>query len=97
MITFNHEFNSKFKRIKVPLISARETALEETDAVTSAVEEDRKHESEAAIVRIMKARRVLSHTDLLAETTRQLGQRFSPTPMVSFIILHNESFCGVCC
>ena len=60
----------------------KEVSLEEHEAVTSAVEEDRRHLIEAAIVRIMKARRRLSHTDLLAEATRQLSVRFQPTPMV---------------
>lgn len=80
----------------MPLISARESALEETEAASSAVEEDRRHEAEAAIVRIMKARRTLSHADLLAEATRQLGQRFAPTPMVrtrtdTFAVFHEFS------
>ena len=80
IITFNNEFSSKFKRIKVPLI--KESSVEETEAVTSAVEEDRRHQIEAALVRIMKARRRLSHTDLVAEATRQLSVRFQPTPLV---------------
>ena len=64
----------------MPLI--KESSVEETDAVTSAVEEDRRHQIEAALVRIMKARRRLSHTDLVAEATRQLSVRFQPTPLV---------------
>lgn len=44
------------------------------------VEEDRRHLVEAVIVRTMKARRTLSHNDLVAEVTRQLSYRFNPNP-----------------
>ena len=46
------------------------------------VEEDRKPQIEAAIVRIMKARRVLDHNSVVAEVTRQLSPRFLPNPVV---------------
>lgn len=44
------------------------------------VEEDRKHHIEAAIVRIMKARRVLDYNSIVTEVTRQLSGRFQPQP-----------------
>ncbi|GAX18317.1 cullin 3 [Fistulifera solaris] len=48
--------------------------------VPVAVEEDRRHLVEAAIVRIMKARRRLDHNGLVAEVTKQLQVRFNPSP-----------------
>ena len=37
---------------------------------------------EAAIVRIMKARRVLDHNSVVAEVSQQLSSRFVPNPTV---------------
>ena len=46
------------------------------------MEEDRKPQIEAAVVRIMKARRVLDHNSIVAEVARQLSARFVPNPTV---------------
>lgn len=46
------------------------------------VEEDRKPQIEAAIVRIMKSRRILDHNNIVTEVTRQLAPRFLPNPTV---------------
>ena len=80
VFTFNDEFSSKFKRIKVPLISAKEISPEETNTIPHTVEEDRRHQVEAAIVRTMKARKKINHNDLVAEVSRQLYNRFNPNP-----------------
>eukprot|EP00536_Pseudo-nitzschia_multiseries_P002807 jgi/Psemu1/322715/estExt_fgenesh1_pg.C_390014 len=49
-------------------------------AVPMKVEEDRRHLVEAALVRIMKARKSLGHNELFAEVTRQMSVRFTPSP-----------------
>jgi len=44
------------------------------------VDEDRKPQIDAAIVRIMKARKQLDHNAIITEVTRQLAPRFLPSP-----------------
>lgn len=46
--------------------------------VRQKVEEDRKHIIEAAIVRIMKARRMLDYNSIITEVTRHMHGRFVP-------------------
>ncbi len=41
----------------------------------------RKHQTDAAIVRVMKTRQTLSHPELLAEVVKQLRPRFLPKPL----------------
>ena len=71
---FNHNFSSKMFRIKIPSLQVRETA-QERDETHQSVSRDRLYLIDAAIVRIMKARKTISHQALLGEVMNQL--RFS--------------------
>eukprot|EP00611_Tribonema_gayanum_P003660 TRINITY_DN128_c5_g3_i3.p5 TRINITY_DN128_c5_g3~~TRINITY_DN128_c5_g3_i3.p5 ORF type:complete len:118 (-),score=68.99 TRINITY_DN128_c5_g3_i3:518-871(-) len=86
------EFTSKLKRVRVPLVSARDLGLGPDAAdgggggggandVPFNVQRDRQNMVEAAIVRIMKARKALGHNALVAEVTKQLQNRFNPAPV----------------
>ncbi|XP_062144130.1 cullin-1-like isoform X2 [Alnus glutinosa] len=75
--TDNFEFNSKFtdrmRRIKIllPPVDERRKVIEDVD-------KDRRYAIDAAIVRIMKSRRVLDHQQLVMECVEQLGPMFKP-------------------
>lgn len=80
--TINDTFTSKLYRVKIQAITCRGESEPELKETRSKVEEDRKHEIEAAIVRIMKARKQMSHSNLVTEVTEQLRTRFMPSPMI---------------
>lgn len=66
VFTYNSSFTHKMYRITVTQISPKEQHEEEA-GVERRVFEDRQHEVDAAVVRIMKVRKTLSHQQLLAE------------------------------
>ena len=57
----------------------------EVGATRTKVDEDRRHEIEAAIVRIMKTRKQLNHNQLVIEVTEQLKSRFRFVYIFDFI------------
>jgi len=71
----NHQFSCAHRKIKIPPPSSEETHNKER------VEEDRSIAIEAAIVRIMKARKQLTHQQLVSEVLTQLAF-FKPNPKV---------------
>uniref|UniRef100_A0A914HNV9 Cullin family profile domain-containing protein n=1 Tax=Globodera rostochiensis TaxID=31243 RepID=A0A914HNV9_GLORO len=77
----NDQFSSKLTRIKIQMVSGRSETEPERKETRAKVDDDRKHEIEAAIVRVMKARKKLLHNDLVTEVTNQLKGRFLPDPV----------------
>ncbi|RMZ83176.1 hypothetical protein DV738_g1402, partial [Chaetothyriales sp. CBS 135597] len=79
---FNEGFSSPFVKIKIASISSfgssRVENTEERRATQRRVDDERGHVVEAAIVRIMKQRKTLSHQQLMSETLQQLSARFQP-------------------
>jgi len=78
----NDSFTSKLHRVKIQTVASKGESDPERKETRSKVDEDRKHEIEAAIVRIMKARKKMQHNVLIAECTEQLKSRFLPSPVV---------------
>lgn len=78
----NDKFSSKFFKVKIGTVVAQKESEPEKQETRQRVEEDRKPQIEAAIVRIMKSRRVLDHNNIVAEVTKQLQSRFLPNPVV---------------
>ncbi|XP_028806440.1 cullin-3A [Neltuma alba] len=79
---FNDKFTSKFIKVKIGTVVAQRESEPENIETRQRVEEDRKPQIEAAIVRIMKARRTLDHNNIVTEVTKQLQSRFLPNPVV---------------
>ncbi|XP_071034184.1 cullin-3-A [Parasteatoda tepidariorum] len=78
----NDSFTSRLHRVKIQAVAAKGETEPERKETRSKVDEDRKHEIEAAIVRIMKARKRMAHNVLITEVTEQLKSRFIPSPVV---------------
>ncbi|XP_075211864.1 cullin 3 [Lycorma delicatula] len=78
----NDSFSSKLHRVKIQTVAAKGESEPERRETRNKVDEDRKHEIEAAIVRIMKARKKMPHNVLVAEVTEQLKSRFLPSPVI---------------
>eukprot|EP01095_Lingulamoeba_sp_RSL-Kostka_P002786 TRINITY_DN13701_c0_g1_i1.p1 TRINITY_DN13701_c0_g1~~TRINITY_DN13701_c0_g1_i1.p1 ORF type:complete len:328 (-),score=103.99 TRINITY_DN13701_c0_g1_i1:96-1079(-) len=77
---FNKKFSKKLYRIKINSIQMQETQ-EEHEKTTKGIFIDRQYQIDAAIVRVMKARKSLSHTLLLSELYSQLKFALKPVDM----------------
>ncbi|CAH8253462.1 unnamed protein product [Arabidopsis lyrata] len=76
----NDKFTSKFYKVKIGTVVAQKETEPEKQETRQRVEEDRKPQIEAAIVRIMKSRKILDHNNIIAEVTKQLQPRFLANP-----------------
>ncbi|XP_053507506.1 cullin-3-like isoform X2 [Ictalurus furcatus] len=73
MFTVNDQFTSKLHRVKIQTVAAKQGETDpERKETRQKVDDDRKHEIEAAIVRIMKSRKKMQHNVLVAEVAQQL-------------------------
>ncbi|KAF9604482.1 hypothetical protein IFM89_006804 [Coptis chinensis] len=73
VFVFNENFTDRMARIKIPLPN-----LEEKKKVIEDVDKERKYTIDAALVRIMKSRKVLGHQELVRECIEMLNRMFKP-------------------
>ncbi|KAJ1734802.1 hypothetical protein LPJ61_000882 [Coemansia biformis] len=79
---FNSEFTSPQYRVRIPAVAARSSVEGEKEKAASlaSIGKERQYLIEAALVRIMKARKQVMHEQLVSEAVSQLAGRFLPTP-----------------
>jgi len=78
VISLNLKYSNKRTKFRIAGAVHKETQ-QEVEATHHAVEEDRKMYLQAAIVRIMKSRKVLKHNALIQEVLSQSKARFAPS------------------
>jgi len=78
MMRLNAKFSNPVSRIAVPTFKPVKQVSD--TAVPNEIAQQRKHQMDAAVVRIMKARRQLPVQELLGEVIQQLQARFQPDP-----------------
>ncbi|KPI83950.1 cullin-like protein-like protein [Leptomonas seymouri] len=71
------EYVCRARKARLPPSLAR-VSIGASEHIAKQVEEDRKPAIDVALVRIMKGRRSLEHSDLVLECQQQLSARFSP-------------------
>jgi len=76
LFMINGKFDSRLLKIQIPLFKKEKKDEEESKAI----ELQRQHQTDAAVVRIMKIRKTLNHNRLVTEVVQQLQARFRPNP-----------------
>lgn len=77
MFTVNDAFKSRKNRVMIN-VPIREAQAKENAETQKFIEEGRRAEVQAAIVRIMKRSKTLSHSNLISEVITQVQNRFRP-------------------
>ncbi|KAH7965534.1 hypothetical protein HPB49_008686 [Dermacentor silvarum] len=79
VLHLNKSYSNKRTKFKITAVIQKEAAQQELEQTHSSVDEDRKLYLQAAVVRIMKARKVLRHNTLIQEVISQAKSRFVPS------------------
>lgn len=70
---FNAKFSDRKRRIRIPL-----PPVDDKGKINEDVGKDRRHNIDAALVRIMKSRKVLGYQNLISECAEMLSHTFKP-------------------
>ncbi|XP_012278270.1 cullin-2 [Orussus abietinus] len=79
ILSLNLDYSNKRTKFKVTGALQRDTAPHDTEATHRSVDDDRKLYLQAAIVRIMKSRKLLRHNQLIQEVLGQSKLTFAPS------------------
>jgi len=79
-LRLNFKFSHPQSRIHVPMLKLAKQQKQENMETQSQITVQRKHQVDAAIVRIMKARKQLNHAVLVSDVRNQLQARFDAQP-----------------
>jgi len=75
----NPKYKSQLMNVVIPIMKTVENPDDRKNEMKH-IRIQRKHQMQAAIVRIMKARKTMRHNLLVAEVINQLSARFKPKP-----------------
>ncbi|KAI6192410.1 CULLIN-2 domain-containing protein [Aphelenchoides bicaudatus] len=78
-LAINNDFKNKKFKVDLTKMTGKSEVRKENEQVQQEIDDDRRHVIQAAIVRIMKTRKVLKHAQLVSEVLSQLASRFKPT------------------
>ncbi|ORY36360.1 Cullin-domain-containing protein [Rhizoclosmatium globosum] len=79
VVSVNYKFTNKRTKLKVSAATASESVAQESESTRTAVDEDRKIFLQATIVRILKSRKVIAHTQLVQQVIEHSKGRFLPS------------------
>jgi len=79
-LRINFKFKHPQKKIHVPMLKTQTQANEENSESEQQIQVQRRHQVDAAVVRIMKARKQLQHNVLVSDIRNQLQSRFDAQP-----------------
>ncbi len=74
------DFKSHLLKNKISVLVSKNVKEQDNFRVQGKVEDDRRYQIEAAIIKVMKARRTIENQNLITETTKLLLLRFKPEP-----------------
>ncbi|KAL5236660.1 hypothetical protein ACI65C_004070 [Semiaphis heraclei] len=69
-------------RVKIRTIEAKDETKPEIKETRRKDDKDREHEIKAAVVRVMKSRKIMTHNALVFEVLEQLRVKFKPSPVI---------------
>ncbi|KAI6181518.1 CULLIN-2 domain-containing protein [Aphelenchoides besseyi] len=77
-LVLNKSFQNKKLKVDLSKVMVKTDVRKESEDVQRSIEDDRRMVVQAAIVRIMKMRKALKHSQLVSEVLSQLTPRFNP-------------------